>query len=101
MSARRGSLLGFHEADCVLDYHQEVLLHFWSWLGTSPTRAPRGSGSGTDLALRAWRVFRSRRTAASRISRGPRWRPRDSLTSSRGRAPQLSRSIRSEERRVG
>ena len=32
--------------------------------------------------------------AASRISRARRWRPDDSLTSSRGRAPQPSRSIR-------
>jgi 5-formyltetrahydrofolate cyclo-ligase len=44
--------------------------------------------------LRAWRAFRFRRTAGSRISRAPRWRPHDSLTSSRGRAPQPSRSIR-------
>jgi 5-formyltetrahydrofolate cyclo-ligase len=29
------------------------------------------------LPLRAWRVFRFRRTAASRISRAPRWRPHD------------------------
>ena len=62
--------------------------------GTSPTRAPRGSGSGTGLVLRVWRAFRFRRTAGSRILRAPRWRPHDSLTSSRGRAPQPSRSIR-------
>jgi AAA domain len=76
----------FHEADCVLDCHQDALLHFRSWPGISPTRAPRGSGSGTGLELRAWRAFRFRRTAGSRISRAPRWRPHDSSTSSRGRA---------------
>ena len=75
----------FHEADCVLDCHQDALLHFRSWPGTSLTRAPRGSGSGTGLSLRAWRVFRFRRTAVSRISRARRWRPHDSSTSSRGR----------------
>jgi hypothetical protein len=53
---------GFHQADCVLDCHQDALLHFQSWPGTSLTRAPRGSGSGTGLSLRAWRVFRFRRT---------------------------------------
>src|SRR5580704_14860371 len=84
----------FLEADCFLDFHQGALVHFRSWPGASPTRAPRGGGSGTGLALRAWRAFRFRRTAASRISRAPRLRPYDSLTSSRGRAPQLSRSIR-------
>ena len=51
-------------------------------------------GSGTGCAPRAWRVFRFRRTAASRISRAPKWRPHDSSISSRGRAPQPSRSIR-------
>jgi len=35
-----------------------------------------------------------RRTAGSRISPAQRWRPHDFLTSSRGRAPQPSRSIR-------
>src|SRR5436190_15043528 len=48
-----------------------------SWPGISQKRAPHGSGSGTGLGLRAWRAFRFRRTAASRISRAPRWRPHD------------------------
>src|SRR6202030_982737 len=51
---------------------QGALVHFRSWPGASPTRAPRGGGSGTGLALRAWRAFRFRRTAASRISRARR-----------------------------
>ena len=93
-SARARISPGFHKTDCVLDCHQDALLHFRSWLGTSPTRAPPDSGCGTRLVLRAWRVFRFRRTAGSRISRAPRWRPHDSSTSSRGRAPQPSRSIR-------
>ena len=84
----------FQEADCVLDCHQDALLHFRSWPGTSPTKAPRDGGSGTGLVLRAWRAFRFRRTAGSRISRAPRWRPHDSSTSSRGRASHPSRSIR-------
>jgi hypothetical protein len=45
-------------------------------------------------APRAWRVFRFRRTAASRISRAPRSRPCGSSRSSCGKAPQPSRSIR-------
>jgi hypothetical protein len=71
-----------------------ALVHFGSWPAPSTTGAPRGSGSGTGLALRAWRAFPFHRTAASRISRARRWRPHGSLTSSRGRAPQPSRSIR-------
>ena len=59
-----------------------------------PTKAARGSGFGTGLPLKAWRAFRFRRTAASRISGVPSWRPHGSLRSSRGRAPQPSRSIR-------
>ena len=84
----------FHEADCVLDCHQAGLVHLRSWPGALPTRAPRGSGSGTGLALRAWLGFRFRRTAASRISRVPRWPRHDSWRWSRGKAPQPSRSIR-------
>src|SRR5438309_811810 len=39
----------FHEADCVLDCHQDALLHIWSSSGTLPRRAPPGSGSGTGF----------------------------------------------------
>ena len=94
-SARRGSLPKFFIKQIAsLTVTRTRCSTFRSWPGTSLTRAPRGSGSGTGLSLRAWRVFRFRRTAVSRISRVPRWRPHGSLTSSRGRAPQPSRSIR-------
>jgi hypothetical protein len=43
---------------------------------TSSRGAPRRSGSGTGFAPRAWRVFRFRRTAASRISKGWPRRPK-------------------------
>jgi len=60
----------------------------------NPPDIAAGSGFGAGLPLRAWRAFRFRRTAASRISRVPSCRPHDSLRSSCGRAPQRSRSIR-------
>ena len=78
-SLRRQDFLEvLHEADCILDCHQGGLVHFRSWPAASTTGAPRGSGSGTGLALRAWRAFPFHRTAASRISRARRWRPHDS-----------------------
>ena len=84
----------FSRSRLLLDCHQDALLHFRLWPGISPTKAPRGSRFGTGLPLKAWHGFRFRRTAASRISRVPSWRPHDSLRSSRGRAPERSRSIR-------
>jgi len=42
---RRGKDLPevFHEAGSVLDCHQDALLHFRSWPGLSPRRAPHGA----------------------------------------------------------
>jgi hypothetical protein len=63
--------------------------------GTKSSNPASSSGeSRANLTSRSGRVFRFRRTAGSRISRVPRSRPHDSLTSSHGRAPQPSRSIR-------
>jgi hypothetical protein len=53
----------------------------------NPPDIAAGSGFGTGLPLRAWRAFRFRRTAASRISRVPSWRPHDSLRSSQHSEP--------------
>ena len=57
-------------------------------------RCPDGDRGFEPRLLQQPVTYRFCRTAASRISRAPRWRPNNSSTSSRGRVPQLSRPIR-------